>query len=1243
MKTLTDVDPEQGYGRSLSLSSSPTEQLVRAKPPSRASNYGEANMRVVHINNASRNAPYRFCSNHVKTSKYDWWNFIPKNLFEQFRRVANVYFLIISIIQMSTTLSPTNPYATFVPLCAVILITMVKEGFEDWKRHKADRLVNNSRAKVLHGKDFVSIPWKSITVGSLVLVEDKEEFPADLIFLSSSEEEGLCYIETSNLDGESNLKIRNALPATNKTPREALSTLHGELRSEGPNNRLYNFDGTLILEGQQSALPVDFKNVALRGSRLRNTKSIIGLVVFTGRDTKLMQNARATPSKRSNVEKTVNFLILLVFFTLFIMCTVSTILGYFWVRDNQSAWYLVDLLPFRTGEGQMPMATTWITFMILYNNLVPISLYVSLELVKFYQAQLIASDLQMYHAETDSPALARTSNLNEDLGQIQYIFSDKTGTLTRNEMDFRKCSIGGLKYVVESGSGEASISLPNLPPRNLSNEQLKSSRTPPTVVVQSDLTAKDDFDSQIPQAQVAVINTASDQSFGGADAGLPSSVESLLLPIGVVEGSPPNLKHHLEDTLHPNNPLMKEFFLCIALCHSIIPDRDKEDPSRVNYQAASPDEAALVIAAANYGYKFTHRTTRTVTVNVMGEDTVFEILNVNEFNSNRKRMSVIVRCPNGKIVVYCKGADSVMLSLLLGSEDVHGTSRQQHLISITETHLSEFGTEGLRTLLLAKREIDEASYEEWSSIYYTASTSLVQREEELDKAAEMIEVNMELLGATAIEDKLQDGVPDTIASLLQAGIKIWVLTGDKQETAINIGYASRLLTSTMQQWIFNEDSIDGAQSKLNELLDECRDFEDTDVDQLALIIDGKSLAFIFEDKTMQAKLFALTKLCKAVVACRVSPLQKAQLVRLVNDHMWPRPMTLAIGDGGNDVSMIQEAHVGIGVIGKEGMQAVRASDYSIGQFRFLKRLLLVHGRWNYKRISKVILYCFYKNIALVLTLFYFSFFNTNSGTTLYDSWLGAAWNVLFTFFPIIFIGILDQDLSAQTVELNPALYMPGQWNLDFNVRQMVYWVWNAIVHSVVVFFLAYGIFQLDMPFSDGAQGGLFFWGTTVNFCLMCTVNLKVAVETHYWTIYNHIATWGSILVWFLFVAVYSTSAKISSSFYHVGTRLLSTPSFWLTAFLVPFTAVLFDIAVKHIHTTYFPTPLEILEEIERGHASAAEDGELGGKKKRRRRRQRSFLAEQLLPRRELHYVKGLPPHKSGPNVVQRWLEWTGFL
>lgn len=848
--------------------------------------------RLIQINNPPANAVHKFVSNHVSTAKYNFITFIPKFLFEQFSKYANLFFLFTAVLQQIPNVSPTNKFTTVVPLAIVLLVSAIKESVEDYKRRMSDKGLNYSKTQVLQGSSFHPTKWVDVKVGDIVRVESEEPFPADLVLLASSEPEGLCYIETANLDGETNLKIKQAIPETaHLVSPSDLSRLSGRVRSEQPNSSLYTYEATLTMNagGGEKELSLAPDQLMLRGATLRNTPWIHGIVVFTGHETKLMRNATATPIKRTAVERMVNIQILMLVSILIALSVISSV-GDLVIRKTKANE--LRYLDYGDTNTVKQFFMDIFTYWVLYSNLVPISLFVTIEIVKYFQAYLINSDLDIYYDKSDTPATCRTSSLVEELGQIEYIFSDKTGTLTCNMMEFKQCTIGGIQY-------------------------------------------GDDI--------------AEDRRAAGEEDG----------EYGIYDFK--TLRRNMQS--HPTQNSIKEFLTLLATCHTVIPERTGNNPDDIKYQAASPDEGALVDGAASLGYRFTNRKPRSVIFTTDdGQDSEYELLAVCEFNSTRKRMSTIFRCPDGKIRIYCKGADTVILERLHPNNPIVETTLQ---------HLEEYASEGLRTLCLAMREIPEDEYQQWHKIFDTANTTVSgNRADELDKAAELIEKDFNLLGATAIEDRLQDGVPDTIHTLQTAGIKIWVLTGDRQETAINIGMSCKLISEDMTLLIINEESAEATRDNLQKKLEAVKSQANSgDIEALALVIDGKSLTYALE-KDMEKLFLDLAVMCKAVVCCRVSPLQKALVVKLVKRHL--KSLLLAIGDGANDVSMIQAAHVGVGISGMEGLQAARSADVAIGQFRFLRKLLLVHGAWSYSRISRVILYSFYKNITLYMTQFWVS-------------------------------------------------------------------------------------------------------------------------------------------------------------------------------------------------------------------------------------------------------------------------------
>jgi len=784
--------------------------------------------------------------------------------------------------------------------------------------------------------------WKSVQVGDFVRIYNEDQIPADIVILSTSDPDGACYVETKNLDGETNLKVRQALHSGRRIKHaKDCEQTDFLIESEPPHANLYQYSGAARWTQRSPKDPTDpgtpmaesisINNVLLRGCSLRNTEWILGVVVFTGQETKIMLNSGMTPSKRSRIARELNRDVIYNFIILFFMCLLSGIInGVIWSQGNNSLDY------FEFGSiGGKPSLDGFITFwasIILFQNLVPISLYISLEIIKTLQAFFIYSDTYMYYEKVDYPCTPKSWNISDDLGQIEYIFSDKTGTLTQNVMEFKKCSINGMPY------GEA--------------------YTEAQAGMQRRLGVDVEAEGERAHKQIALDRVKMLEDLREMHPNPYLHDEELTFVA-------PDFVNDLEGQSGQEQKLANEqFMLALALCHTVITERTPGDPPRIEFKAQSPDEAALVATARDCGFTVLGRSNDGIILNVLGEEREYQVLNTLEFNSSRKRMSAIIRMPDGKIVLLCKGADSVIYSRLRKGE-------QHQLRKTTAEHLEMFAREGLRTLCIAQKALDEEEYNIWNQEHDLAAAAIIDREDKLETVSDAIERDLNLIGGTAIEDRLQDGVPDTISLLADAGIKLWVLTGDKVETAINIGFSCNLLSNGMDLIVFKmeEETIAAAGAELDKYL---ASFGITGTDEElkaarknheppgpthAIVIDGDSLKLVLEDELRQ-KFLLLCKQCKSVLCCRVSPAQKAAVVQMVKEGL--DVMTLSIGDGANDVAMIQEADVGVGIAGEEGRQAVMSSDYAIAQFRFLQRLILVHGRWSYRRLAETIANFFYK-------------------------------------------------------------------------------------------------------------------------------------------------------------------------------------------------------------------------------------------------------------------------------------------
>ncbi|TBU57250.1 phospholipid-transporting ATPase 1 [Dichomitus squalens] len=1232
----------------------------------------------------------RYARNKVRTSKYTIVTFIPRNLYEQFRRVANLYFLALVVVQVFSIFGAPSPQTSALPLIFILTVTAIKDGIEDYRRALLDDEVNNSAATKLgnwrnvnqptdprnwfekmlglnppgkvtrgvrrlrekeagEGKQIVlskagdgrasvstlnvndgnsemgyygagrklediqsvdshSYPppqeargtvmswgagsasgsltayqqsirerpsvgvidynrrtsglarwertlWKKLEVGDIVLLRENEQVPADIVVLSTSDPDNMCYLETKNLDGETNLKPRKSVRATSSiTSEEDIERVSFVLDSEPPHANLYLYHGVLRYtdpsSGEQKQESVTINELLLRGCTIRNTAWIIGLVVFTGADSKIMLNGGDTPSKRSKIEKETNFNVIVNFVLLMLMCIASGILnGYFDSKGDTSAkFFEVDSEP--SSSYVLNAVVTFVSCLIAFQNIVPISLYISIEIVKTIQAFFISQDVDMYYKPFDAACTPKTWNISDDLGQIEYIFSDKTGTLTQNVMEFQKCSVNGIAY----GEG-------------VTEAQRGAAKREGKV---------DAMDPQEEDIHLQVLKQRMIEKMSQTFKNRYAQPDHLTL-------ISPRLADDLADRSSPQRQHLIEFFRALAVCHSVLSERsDSAHPFHLEYKAESPDEAALVAAARDVGFPFVHKAKDAIDIEVMGQPERYIPLQLLEFNSTRKRMSVIVRNPQGQIVLYCKGADSVIYQRLAADHD-------PELKAATARDMEAFANGGLRTLCIASRVMSEQEYMDWVRVYEAATNSITDRDEEIDKANELVEHSLRILGATALEDKLQEGVPEAIETLHQAGIKLWILTGDKVQTAIEIGFSCNLLKSDMEIMILSAETsaaarlqIEGGLNKIASVLGppslslNRRGFVPGAQAAFAVVIDGDTLRHALSPELKQLFLTLSTQ-CETVVCCRVSPAQKAMVVNLVKEGR--NAMTLSIGDGANDVAMIQEANIGCGLLGHEGSQAAMSADYAFGQFRFLTKLLLVHGRWSYQRVADMHANFFYKNVIWTFAMFWFMIFNSFDATYLYQYTFILLYNLVFTSLPVIALGAFDQDLNAKAALAFPQLYIRGIRGLEYTRLKFWMYMLDGLYQSAVVFFIPYFTWTLGLAISWNGKTieSLADFGTTVSVAAIICANTYVGMNTHYWTVITWVIVVGSSVVMLAWIAIYSLFESID--FIDEVVILFGELTFW-TAVLVSVVIALGPrFLVKFFKSTYWPLDKDIVREM----------------------------------------------------------------
>uniref|UniRef100_A0A8C7R2T0 Phospholipid-transporting ATPase n=1 Tax=Oncorhynchus mykiss TaxID=8022 RepID=A0A8C7R2T0_ONCMY len=1174
--------------------------------------------------------------NGIRTTKYSLLSFIPMNLFQQFHRVANLYFLFLVMLNWVPVVEAFQKEITMIPLVVVLIVIAIKDALEDYRRYRFDQKVNNNIATIYSKKQqtYVDQRWQDVRVGDFVRLSCNEIIPADMLLLYSSDLHGVCYIETANLDGETNLKQRQVVRDLPQGSELTPENFHSRIECENPNNDLSRFRG--YMEHPSNArVGLHNDNLLLRSCTIRNTETIIGIVVYAGHETKAMKNNSGPRYKRSKLERRMNMDILWSVVLLVIMCLTAAIGHGLWLRNLEEASFLI---PDTTSPALAGFYLFW-TMIIVLQVLIPVSLYVSIEIVKLGQIFFIQNDVDFYNEYLDSRIQCRALNITEDLGQIQYVFSDKTGTLTENKMVFRRCTIAGVEYPHEENArrlevykqeddeamGRSHTLKSRASAKSLSCKSLSCNRssvslhtltghsegegeeTPsPTLPRHSAFSSPMEKDVVPDPFLVQKLNCLSSPLFLLADASMELTyIVDFFMALAIcntVVVSSPNQPRHVSRTPLKSLEDIKMLFQRFSLPRfsTLSPPHTTEStrsftgrlfargkpasftptPSPIPTKrgawsglensngAESPDEAALVHAARAYHCTLRGHSLERLLVELPGMGNLaVRLLHILPFDSTRKRMSVVVRHPLTKqVVVYTKGADSVIMDLAESPKGAEQSeSRQGHIREQTQKHLDNYAREGLRTLCIAKRVQTSTEYEVWLKRHAFAETSIENREELLLESAQRLETNLTLLGATGIVDRLQEEVPETIEALQRAGVKVWVLTGDKQETAINIACACKLLRSTDHLLTANCGSKEACKALLLELRAEMECGEAAEgTSGFTLVVDGRTLEFALQED-LKGDFLELSRCCRAVICCRSTPLQKSQVVRLVQDQL--QVMTLAIGDGANDVSMIQVADVGIGISGQEGMQAVMSSDFAISRFKHLRKLLLVHGHWCYTRLANMILYFFYKNVMYVNLLFWYQFFCGFSGSVMTNSWVLIFFNLLFTSVPPLLYGILDKDVSADTLIKLPELYKSGQNSKAYLTSTFWLTMLDAIYQSLVCFFVPYFAYA-------GSDADMLSFGSPINASSLLIILLHQVIESRTLTWLHALLLMGSALFYFSFTLVFSVVCVTCSPPNNplgVDKLQMSQPLFYGVCALTTMLALLPRFLFQALHNSICPS------------------------------------------------------------------------
>ena len=1028
--------------------------------------------RIISFRESSYNKTY--WSNKVENHKYNVLLFLPTVIYNQFKQFGNFFYLIMTISQFIPEIKVGFLFAYLSPLCVVIVVSLLKEMIDDINRRIQDLKTNSTKISTikLHQKNKNSPkelkrflkPSSNLKIGDIIELKKDERVPSDIIVLKTfnESEDNQAFIRTDQLDGETDWKLRKAPGVTQNLNENEILHLNGLINYEPPSKFIYNFEGLLVAKINDNIIKeaLGLENT-MWASTVVASQKIIGIVIYTGNETRARMNSSIPKIKIGILDQELNII------TFYLFCIML----------------LVAILLTSLKGVYSKMFFTFFKFIVLFCAIIPIALRVNLVLSKSFFSFVINRDKSI--PET----IARNSTIPEELGRISYIFSDKTGTLTKNEMIFKKIAMETEQF------GEDSF--------NDLNDILKD----------------DCENSDAPLLDL--YNKLKNESIENKNSG--NINESKLIDESIVEdekiiststiteenNTKKNEKQHSNRKRNKRirrtrNRIIRDTITSMVLCNNVTPVVSEDDPNDISYQASSPDEVALVKFAEKLNMRLIYRTDKIIKIkNALNKVEEYKILANFPFSSDTKRMGIILQNKkHNHIIFYLKGAENVMMKFV-----------KKEYIGYIKENAENLATKGLRTLVLTQKLISQQYFDEWFEEYTQALTSMDDRKDKIAKAISKLENDMDFLCVTGVEDLLQDDVATTIDNLRNAGMKIWMLTGDKVETATCISISAGLKAKNHKIYTITYDSIKDPEDRINEINSLKEKFQEYNIkinsDPHLFIIDGDTLDLAL--KECPAEFYNSAMKAPSVVCCRCSPTQKRIILKNIKNYTSCR--TAAVGDGGNDVAMIQEADVGIGIVGKEGLQASLAADFSIKEFKSLNILLLWWGRIAYKNTSTMANFIVHRGLIIAFCQFFFSLMFYFNPVALYNGFLTFGFSTFFTCLPIISI-LLDRDVDKKNVLKFPNLYKILLKGREMNLKNFLWWLFKAVSQASIIMFGSLIIFK----------DNLFLKIVTVSFTALVYLEiLNVYMEInklHWFMIFSLLST----------VAVYTLTLQFLSEY-----------------------------------------------------------------------------------------------------------------
>ena len=984
--------------------------------------------RIVYFNNQALNITN--WSNKEENNKYNLITFIPIVLFNQFKQFGNFFYLIMSITQFFPELKVGFLFTYISPLAFVVFVSMSKELYDDINRRIQDKKTNSSKITVLvsspnkKGVETIEKNASDLLVGDIIEIKKNTRVPADIIVLKTFNEanDNQAFIRTDQLDGETDWKLRKAPGITQQMSELQLFTSDSYAECEPPSKLIYNFQGVINCRTEEGPKrePLNLENTMWASTVVASMK-VIGIVIYTGKETRARMNSSTPKMKIGILDLELNRSNMYLFCIMFILAFILA-----------SAKGFDSKFIFTVGK-----------YIILFCAIIPISLRVNLDVSKTYFSYVINRDKSI--PET----IARNSTIPEELGRISYVFSDKTGTLTKNEMVFKKIAMEAEQFSEDNFNDLKAII----------EGECRDNDAPLLDLINIE--------------QKLIEGSLSNEIIGEG-----SMNEGLGLE-----------KKRSKKFRRQRNKIIRDTITSMVLCNNVTPVIDEEDPTQVSYQASSPDEVALVKFAETLNMRLIGRTDKEIKIkDPTDQIEEFEVLANFPFSSDTKRMGIILKNKkHGHIIYYLKGAENVMMKFV-----------KNEYISYISENAENLATKGLRTLVLSQKLISQDDYNKWNKEYQEALTSMENRQEKIANVVSKLENNMDFLCVTGVEDLLQDEVATTIDNLRNAGMKVWMLTGDKVETATCISISAGIKAKNHKIYTIRNDefSHESIAQDVIELKNKFNEYiKKNNIENHIFIIDGDTLDLAL--KNCEAEFFTTSMQAPSVVCCRCSPTQKRIIVKTIKKYTDAR--TAAVGDGGNDVAMIQEADVGIGIVGKEGLQASLAADYSIKEFKSLSVLLLWWGRISYKNTSTMANFIMHRGLIISFNQFMFSCIFYFNPVPLYSGFLSFGYSTIFTSLPSICV-LLDQDVAKDNVLKFPTLYKILLKGRELNFKSFLFLIFKSIFQAMIIMFGSFLLFHDNI------------------YLKIVTVTFTALIYLEILNVYLEVTTYH----WFMWVSFFST-------------------------------------------------------------------------------------------------------------------------